>query len=131
MRRSYSFKARSGYEAKIMEDLNQRKIPYQYETLKLSYVKEVCPHCEKLIKKGTYTPDFILGDVIIESKGRFDIESRKKMLQVKASNPSLDIRLLFQYDNKLTKVSKKRYSDWARSNGFIFAIGMIPEEWVV
>lgn len=54
---------------------------------------------------------------------------RKKLLDVKSANPDLDLRLVFMRDNKITKRSKKRYSDWAEENGFPWAIGEPPDEW--
>jgi hypothetical protein len=122
---------RSGFEAKIKKDLESREIPFEYETMKLNYIKKRCPHCSEVVDSGVYTPDFIIGTLIIEGKGNLDSETRTKMKQVKACNPDLDIRFLFQRDNKITKASKTHYTDWATKYGFPSAVGhIVPEEWL-
>lgn len=124
-------RGRSTYEAKIMEDLEARGIKYEYETLKLKYVKDFCPHCKLPSKEGVYTPDFIIGDLICEAKGYFDSENRSLMLAVKRDNPELKIALLFQRNQPIRKGSKTKYMDWATKNGFICEVGnTIPEEWI-
>ena len=77
-----------------------------------------------------YLPDFRIGKMYIECKGRFTAADRKKMRLVKEHNPKKDIRLLFMSNNKLNPRSKTRYSDWAEKNGFKWAIKRIPEEWL-
>lgn len=93
-----------------------------------------------------YTPDFLIGNSIyIEAKGWFRIPHRKKMIEVKASNPDLDIRLWFQANSYLSpltasqkkklkqgkKLKKKRYSDWAEKHGFKYHVGKeLPKEWI-
>jgi hypothetical protein len=113
-----------------MEDLEKRNIPYLYEKLKLKYVKDTCPSCGHKIKVGTYTPDFQIGNLVIESKGLFTKEDRDKMVKVKRDNPTLDICMLFMSNNKLTKSSKYRYLDWAEKFGFKASVGLVPEEWI-
>lgn len=116
-----------------MEDLESKNIPYEYETLKISYVKQSCPCCNTIIKKGVYTPDFLVEGKIIECKGRFTSVDRTKHLQIKASNPDLVIYFLFQVDNKM---GKSRYSDWAKKHKIPYAIisdlknPQFPTEWV-
>jgi hypothetical protein len=84
------------------------------------------------LKQRNYTPDLVLGNgVIIEIKGKFTGEMRTKMLAVRRCNPDLDIRMLFQADNWLTKKKATRYSDWCERNGFIYHIGeVVPSEWI-
>lgn len=87
----------------------------------------------KIEKK--YYPDFVInpgedGEFYIELKGWFKPTDRTKMLAVKESNPNLDIRLVFQNDNWLTKNKKQRYSDWANKHGFKYSVGSIPKEWI-
>ena len=82
--------------------------------------------------EALYLPDFIVGKkIIIETKGHFDKDDRRKMRDVKRCNPQLDIRLVFQKDNKLSKAKRsKKYSQWAEYHGFKWAIGVIPDEWI-
>ena len=70
---------RSGLEDNISKDLKERKVTFEYETLKIKY---------EVHENRTYTPDFILPNgVIIESKGRFTTVDRKKHLLVKKQHP--------------------------------------------
>lgn len=66
----------------------------------------------------------------IETKGYFRPEDRKKLLSVVKNNPNIDLRILFQQDNYLTKAKTSRYSDWAEKKGFKWAVGSIPDEWL-
>jgi hypothetical protein len=142
--RGFSWKrddVRSGLEARVREDLDERKIKYEYETVKISYIKKYCPSCGEAIQKGNYIPDFILGDkidktnlkgsVIVEVKGRFTAQDRKKHVSVRELNPDVDIRILFQRDQKIGKNSTTKYSTWCDKKGIIYAFGeSVPEEWV-
>lgn len=118
-------KLKSGFEKKVAAYLEQNKVPFEYETLKVKYVVPT--------KNRTYNPDFILPNgVIIEAKGKLDRAVREKMALVIEQNPDLDIRMLFMRDNKIAKNSKTRYSDWCKKRGIPYAIsesGHIPDEW--
>ena len=112
---------RSRLEEKLARwfELNGRQ--FEYETLKLNYTLS-----------AVYTPDFILPNgVILEAKGYFKPEDRRKMLAVKKQHPNLDIRLVFQAPyNTLTKKSKTTYAKWAEKNGFLWAPShAIPLDW--
>jgi hypothetical protein len=124
-------KLRSSYEELIRDDLDAKNIKYEYEKLKLTYVKERCSHCGHPSKQGIYTPDFVIGNIIVECKGRFESSDRTKMLNVQRDNKEISIRLLFQRDNKLNKTSKRTYTQWAKAHNFICAVGnAVPEEWL-
>jgi hypothetical protein len=45
------------------------------------------------------------------------------MRAVKETNPELDIRFIFQSENK-------KQLKWADKYGFPYAVGEIPEEWM-
>ena len=81
--------------------------------------------------KGNYLPDFVLPNgIIVEAKGRLDAGTCKKMRCVKASNPHLDIRFVFQDANKkLNKRSKMKHWQWAERYGFPWSEGIIPLSW--
>lgn len=50
---------------------------------------------------------------------------------VKASNPELDIRFVFQNaNNKLSKNSKTTYGEWATKKGFKWCHKEVPKEWI-
>lgn len=113
---------KSRLELKLIEQLKMSGKSYEYETLKLPY-----------IKNHNYVPDFILKEqaIIIEAKGLFDLEDRSKMAAVKKAYPDLDIRILFQNENvKIRKGSPTTYKDWCNKNGFICASGHIPNDWL-
>ncbi len=112
---------RSGLEDVISKDLKDRGVDFGYETVKINW---------KLVENKTYTPDFILPNgIIIESKGRFVPEDRKKHLKVREQNPKLDIRFVFSNSrNKIRKGSKTTYAMWCEKNNFLYADKRIPDE---
>ena len=64
---------RSGLEDKIAQQLKKANISVEYETLSIKYTVPAVLR--------TYTPDFFLPNgIVIESKGRFTAEDRKKHL---------------------------------------------------
>lgn len=76
---------------------------------------------------GYYTPDFVIntpkGKIYLETKGYFRPEHKRVMRAAKATNPELDIRILFYGPNK-------KYARWAVKHGFPCAFGEIPEGWL-
>lgn len=119
--KKYGF--RSGLEEKVGEQLKNLYGSVEYETEKIKYlVNEV----------RTYTPDFLTPNgIIIETKGRFTPDDRKKHLLIKEQYPDLDIRFVFSNsNNKIRKGSKTSYADWCYKNGFLYADKLIPEEWL-
>jgi hypothetical protein len=89
------------------------------------------PYYIPYIIKGSYKPDFVLPNgIIVEAKGRLDAASCRKMKAVKASNPNLDIRFVFQNASKpLNKRSKLKHWQWAEKYHFPWVEGGIPLEW--
>jgi hypothetical protein len=120
-------KLRSGFERKVRKHLELLKVKYKYESMVISYTVPETSH--------KYVPDFTLPNgVIVESKGYWDAKSRAKMAMVIEQHPELDIRMLFQRDNTLSKKSKTKYSDWCQKRGIKYAVssqGIIPEGWLV
>ena len=91
-------KYRSKFEASIAASLIKRSVSFSYESLVLDYIIE-----------GQYKPDFVLPNgVIVETKGFFPPDQRRKMLCVKAQHPDLDIRMCFQ--NAKDKISRAKRS---------------------
>lgn len=115
---------RSGLEQKVQEDLAARGVPYRYEEVKVRYTKPETDH--------TYTPDFILPNgVIVETKGMFDVEDRKKHVLVRKQHPNLDIRLVFSRSaSPIRKGAKTTYASWCAKEGIPFADKMIPQAWI-
>lgn len=119
-------KLRSGYEKKVKASLDKQKAKYGYECETIEYSVPTTKH--------RYTPDFTLANgIVVEAKGKFDAGARKKMALVIEQNPDRDIRMLFMRDNKITKTSKTKYSDWCEKRGVKWAVsasGEVPEDWV-
>ena len=115
---------RSGLEEKVAEFLTSKGVKFTYETLKVPYVKPETKHI--------YTPDFILDNgIIIETKGRWLLDDRKKHLLIRKQRPDLDIRLLFQNANaKISKGSKTSYADFCEKHGITYAHREIPVAWL-
>lgn len=115
---------RSGLEQETQEFLTGRGVSYRYEEIKVRYTKPASKH--------TYTPDFVLPNgIIVETKGRFEADDRKKHELVKAQHPGLDIRFVFSRSRSpLRKGAKSTYADWCNKHGFRFADKTIPDEWL-
>lgn len=121
MKTKATSKYRSKFEAGIAASLEQRSVPFSYEPIVLDYVIQ-----------AKYKPDLILGNgIVVELKGFFSAQDRRKMLCVKEQHPELDIRMCFQ--NAKDKISRARksitYGAWATRHGFKWASGTIPEDW--
>ena len=116
---------RSGLEVQVASQLVVAKVEYKYET-----ENERIPYTDP--KTHTYLPDFRLANgIYVECKGWFKAEDRKKHLLIKYQHPELDIRFIFSNPNsRLSKKSKTTYADWCVKNGFKFAKGIIPTEWL-
>ena len=116
-------KYKSKFELKTAAQLEGLRVVFGYETTSIPYIVPESKHI--------YKPDFEIGAMFVECKGLLDLESRKKMELIKTQYPHLDIRIVFQRDQPIRKGSKTMYSDWAKSLGFQYAIGSIPEEWIL
>ena len=122
MPRRKKIKFRSKSEENVCHLLVDLNIPIRYEEIKLDY---------EWRENKTYTPDFELPNgIILEVKGRFVLEDRKKHLFIRDQYPDLDIRFIFSSSKKkLYKGSKTTYADWCTKHGFLYADKIIPKEW--
>ena len=112
---------RSKYEAAVAASLVKRGLDCKYEARSFGY-----------IIRATYTPDFFLPNgVVVETKGHFSSDDRRKMLAVKSQYPLLDIRLCFQNAQvKLSKAPKSlAYWQWAERHGFLGVKATFPTTW--
>lgn len=121
---SLKYGFRSGLEEKVADYLTSKGVGFSFETLKVSYVKPETKHI--------YTPDFILDNgIIIETKGRWLLDDRKKHILIRKQHPHLDIRILFQNANaKIRKGSKTSYADFCEKHGIPYAHREIPVAWL-
>lgn len=115
---------RSGLEEKVAKELAAQGVAVRYEEEKIAYVQPA--------RDAKYTPDWILPNgIIIETKGRFLVDDRKKHLLIKDQHPGLDIRFVFSNSrSKISKNSKTSYADWCHKHGFLFADKSIPKAWI-
>ena len=101
---------RSGLERSFGNFLQTEGIDFEFEASRLEFV---VPEYQR-----HYTPDFEIGGIYFETKGRFTSEDRKKMLLVLASNPGIDLWMVFgRPQNTITKRSKTTYGDWCAAHG--------------
>lgn len=84
------------------------------------------------MRQINYTPDFFFNGrtFVVEAKGRLDVNARNKAVAFRRANPDLEYALLFEEDNKISRVSKTRYTDWATKNGILCAVGLFPQSWL-
>lgn len=126
---------RSGLEKNIAAQLEAEGLSFEFEKHKFKY--------DVPARVSTYTPDFKVGSIIIESKGAFGYgpnkfsggdpaKERQKLLLIKAQHPDIDLRIVFQRaSTKIYPKSPTTYAKWATDNGFKFADkGVIPPEWI-
>ena len=114
---------RSGFEDDVAKELKSKGVEFTYEKEKIKWVD---------LKVRTYTPDFVLGNgIIIETKGRFVSNDRRKHKEIKKQFPDLDIRFVFYNSrSKLYKGAKSSYADWCDKYGFKYADKSIPDAWL-
>lgn len=114
---------RSGLEKKILADVEDHAISPNYEATRLEYTIPETIH--------TYTPDFHLSPhILIETKGRWTVDDRLKMLYLVEQHPELDFRMVFQNANqKIKKGSKTSYADYCEKHNIKWANKVIPDEW--
>jgi hypothetical protein len=98
---------RSKFEEKVQTLLDKKTYECDYEKDTLKYSLHL-----------TYKPDWtVRGVCYLEAKGRFDYIERRKMLAVREANPDKDIRIVFMRDQKISKNSETRYTDWCAKHG--------------
>jgi hypothetical protein len=114
---------RSGFEHKVSDQLKENKVKFEYETTVIPYIKPETKH--------TYTIDFTLPNgILVETKGRWVAEDRKKHLLIKKQHPELDIRIVFMSGKtKIRKGSKTTYGSYCDKHGIPWAEKTIPQEW--
>lgn len=102
---------RSGFEKRGREFMEANGIKFGYETTKVPYTIPAT--------KRNYHPDFDIGGVHYEFKGRWVAADRAKMLLVTQQNPGIKLVIVFQRpQNTLSSSSKTTYAQWATKHGF-------------
>ena len=113
---------RSGLEVVIVESLDSQNCPYLYEAVQIPYDNP-----------SIYLPDFVLEAqaIVVEGKGEFKTEDRRKILLVKRQYPDLDLRIVFSHSaTRIGKRSKTTYAMWCEKQGIPYADKVVPPEWV-
>ena len=123
----YGYK--SGLELTVSEQIKNTEYDLKYETEIIQYIVPETKH--------KYTPDFVFTKrdgtlMFVETKGRWTSADRLKMKHVLASNPGLDIRMVFQNPTqKISKASTTTYEAYANKLGIKHvAKKSIPTEWL-
>ena len=79
---------RSGLEEKVAKQIQKANHKLRYEVVKIKWIDFAI---------RSYTPDFVLDNgIIIEVKGFWSVEDRKKHAKVKQQHTDLDIRMVFE-----------------------------------
>ena len=123
MKTTSNDKFRSQLEKRVATLLTTLGVSYKYESEKLGYTIE-----------HNYTPDFVLPNyVYLEAKGYWSPQDRRKILNVKKSNPEVDLRMVFQSPyNKISKKSKTTYAQWCEKHDIPWThFHDIPLEWLI
>jgi len=102
---------KSKLEEKVWARLKTQYPSVKYEPDKIAFIQPA--------KERNYIPDFKIGNIYIEAKGKLDLATRQKMLWFRECNPDVRVIILFQNpDNKIRKTSKTTYAMWAEDNNF-------------
>ena len=120
MKKKKTFKSK--LEISVAELLDKVGCKYVYEGEQVPYTIQ-----------HTYNPDFILlNGIMLETKGYWDSEDRRKIKAVIRDNPHLDLRMVFQAPfNKISKKSKTTYAQWCEKHNIKWAaVHAIPIDWL-
>lgn len=123
-------KYRSKLEQKMADFLKKKKIAFKYEDGKYPYYVSVrggkcgvCGSVKGILKKRYYVPDFTVGAIVLETKGRLTSAERTKFLAIEQAYRHMVV-LVFQRDNYIRKGSTTTYSEWAKDNGIRCHVGV-------
>jgi hypothetical protein len=128
---------RSGFEKRMAEYLGTKKIAFDYEATTFPIKTQVprcrCADCHSnnIYQDSVYTPDFKIGTVYVEGKGRLTAKEKRRIMGLIGGKP-IDFRLVFMRNNPIYPRSKTRYLDWAKAMSIPACIGPeLPEAWVL
>jgi hypothetical protein len=120
-----TFKFRSGLEERAAKQLESLGVDFDYEPYSIKF--------ERPTHTSRYTPDFLIlcNGLLVETKGRFTSQDRKKFRLLKEQHPDLDLRFVFSNPNaRIGKKSQTTYGMWCERIGYPFAKETIPEKWL-
>ena len=141
-KRMMTFKPyKSKFEYEVATLMEEQGVYFEYEPKQIRYRLPVrggrCNDCDSINvgKSCIYTPDFWLpvSQLWVEAKGKWDSQGRTKIMAVLNTSGAITLenfRMLFMYNNWITKKHKITYMDWCEKNEIIAAVGKaIPKEW--
>lgn len=103
---------KSKFERRFAEHLAKLRIKAEYEAARFPYTLDC-----------VYNPDWKLaGGVYLETKGNFKASERRKVLAVLKAHPKMDLRMVFQRNNRISKVSKTTYGSWCDKHGIRWSV---------
>lgn len=108
---------RSGFEEDLSKLFQMMGVDVKYED-KSSTIMYTKPET-----KHFYLPDWVMPNgLVIETKGRFVMEDRKKHILIKEQYPDLKLLIVFQNPNvKIYKGSKTSYGEWCTRHGILWS----------
>jgi hypothetical protein len=120
------YKMASKAEVHFAEWMDDKRLHWLYEPERLDWI----PPSRK------YTPDFKVmrkdgSFFFVEFKGYLRPSDKTKMKAIRKQYPDLDLRFVFMNAKKPSyKGAKTSYAGWAEKNGYLWAEGTIPEDWL-
>lgn len=133
---------KSQYEQNVAAKLEEKGVAFEYEPKQIKYIyptkRGICQACgsNAVGRLASYTPDFWLPElgIWVEAKGKWDSAGRTKILAVLASDNELtkdNFKMLFMYDNWVTRNKTMRYTGWCDKQFIDSAVGVeMPKEWL-
>lgn len=105
---------KSKFEKTVAKSFRDNGIKIDYEPFRLGYIVPT--------EKHSYTPDFVYKkNVIIETKGKFTRQDRKKLLLLREQYPNCTFLILFQNARvRLNKGSKTTYAEWCDKHNLLW-----------
>lgn len=115
---------RSPLELVIKKQLDSAGAKYTFEAVKVDFTIPA--------RSTFYRPDFLLANhILLEVKGEWTTEDRKKHKLIKEQHPDLDIRIVFgDARRKIGSTSQTSYALYCDRLGIPWAHRNVPQEWL-
>lgn len=129
---------RSALEMQVANQLKKARIAFEYEPRDsiLEYKQRinnvVCESCgctNNIYQVRTYLPDFVIGNVVLEAKGRWVASDRSKINNLVQSHRGVTFVMLFQNPNQKTSKKRGTYAEWCDKNGILW-LGYNDPSWI-
>ena len=118
-------KYKSTLEDKMALLLNGLRVDFKYECKNSVLPYQIPASFHK------YYPDWVVGDMILETKGLWDQKDREKILHILEQHPNIDLRMVFENPNlPIYKGSKTTYGAWCDKHGIIWGTMSDVPKWL-